>query len=133
MQTRMFFKCLSKSPFGAYSITIRFYMKNSAIIQELKNLPDLTGFPTVTTPWSVMTPGCQNWPMMAASCRNLTESLSEAFSLSFFTATNMDSFSHIHSPLQMVAKCPEPIFSSILLEISDSYCVSIILIESHLT
>ena len=68
----------------------------------------LTGSPTVTTPCSEITLGCQNCPIMAASCRNQILSLSEAISFRLFTATTIDSESHDHRPLQIWAKWPEP-------------------------
>ena len=67
-----------------------------------------TGFPTVTTPSSCTMLGCLNWPLMAASCRNLTVSFSEVPSCSTFTATSTHAFPSCHTPLFTVPNCPEP-------------------------
>ena len=68
----------------------------------------LTGFPIVTTPCSLTMLGWWNWPMMAASCRNLTFSFSEASTLSVFMATSTSPPGECHIPLSTLPKCPEP-------------------------
>ena len=51
VQTRIFFKYLSMSQFGAYSITIRLYKEVKLLWLTYKiSVLDRTGFPTVTTP-----------------------------------------------------------------------------------
>ncbi len=68
----------------------------------------LTGSPTVTTPYSLTTLGCRNWPMMAASWRNLTLSISEAIGCRVLTATSVDSTLVVHTPMLTVPNWPEP-------------------------
>ena len=125
---RVFFKYFSKSPLDAYSNTMWNCMNTSIANTQGSHYVTVcrTGVPTVTTPCSAMTLGCQNWPMMAASCRNLIGLLSWThFFLSVFTATNMDSPSHTHRPLQMLAEKPEPICSSNLCIHYDSYRLTV--------
>ena len=71
----------------------------------------LTGSPTVTTPISLTTLGCQNCPLMAASCKNLTLSCSEEPSFSTFTATSLDPPERSHTPFITVPNCPDPSWS----------------------
>ncbi len=68
----------------------------------------LTGSPTVTTPYSLTTLGCRNCPMMAASWRNLTLSISEAIGCRVLTATSIDSTLVVHTPMLTVPNWPEP-------------------------
>ena len=79
---------------------------------------ELTGFPTVTTPNSRMMLGWKNWPMMAASWRNLTISNSELPTLSFFKAASVGPHGASHTPLSTVPNCPAPKFPVILYEVS---------------
>ena len=59
----------------------------------------LTGSPTVTTPCSLTMLGWWNWPLMAASCRNLTIFSSEVSTFSVFTATSTGPSKESHTPL----------------------------------
>ena len=71
-------------------------------------LAGLTGSPTVTTPMSLTTLGCQNCPLMAASCRNFTVSSSVEPSLSILTATSLELPGRSHVPFITVPNWPEP-------------------------
>ena len=83
-------------------------------VQTKSGLFILTGSPTVTTPRSFTTLGCLNWPLMAASCRNLTLSSCEALDCSVFTATSTVPAGDCHIPLFTVPNWPEPRCSVIL-------------------
>ena len=52
--------------------------------------------------------GCQNCPLMAASCMNLILSSSEDPSLSIFTATSFDPPERSHTPFMTLPNWPEP-------------------------
>ena len=68
----------------------------------------LTGSPTVTTPCSLTILGWWNCPMMAASCRNLTFSSSEASGRSVLIATSTGPSGESHTPLSTRPNCPDP-------------------------
>ena len=72
--------------------------------------------PSVTTPWSSTTLGWWNWPMMAASCRNLTLSIMVALDLSVLIATSRGLWrsSRCHSPRCTLPNWPDPSCSRIL-------------------
>ena len=119
----------SRSPLDMYSSTMYDWKKEVGLMND-SALPShsatrpvlshtdckLTGSSTVTTPCNEITLVCQNWPMIAASCKNNTLSFSEATSLSLLTATCTHSSSHDHKPLKILAKFPDPICSKNLWE-----------------
>ena len=74
----------------------------------LGKILQLTGSPTVTTPYSFTTLGWLNWPMMAASCRNLTWSSSHDPSFIVLTATSVYPECVYHTPRFTIPNCPEP-------------------------
>ena len=74
----------------------------------------LTGFPRVTTPWRLTTLRCWNWPLMAASCRNLTSSFSPIPSFSVLMATGITPTGDCHRPLSTLPNWPDPKCSVIL-------------------
>lgn len=112
----------------AWGLEVAWAPELSSAIQEYegKHDPDrerhinnkivLTGFPTVTIPCSRTMLGWQNWPMMAASCRNLVCSISGASGFNVFTATSTLPPVFCHTPLCTVPKCPEPMLAVTLEE-----------------
>ena len=94
-------------------ITIRQELKNNHDLQKFNFILIvthflLTGSPIVTTPMSLTTLGWWNCPLMAASCRNLTFSVSLASSFSIFTATSLDPPERSHTPFMTLPNWPEP-------------------------
>ena len=59
----------------------------------------LTGSPIVTTPYILMTLVWLNWPIMAASCRNLTLSSSEDPAFKVLTASSSSCLHMLHDAL----------------------------------
>ena len=59
----------------------------------------LTGSPIVTTPYILMTLMWLNWPIMAASCRNLTLSSSEDPAFKVLTANSSSCLHMLHDAL----------------------------------
>ena len=76
----------------------------------------LTGPATVTTPCNVTMLAWWNCPMMAASCRNLTFSTSDASFFSVFMATSTGPSGELHTPFSTHPNCPEPRCSPILIQ-----------------
>ncbi len=74
----------------------------------------LTGFPIVTTPSNVIMFGWWNWPLMAASCRNLTSSSSVALLFKVLMATSISFLLKVHFPFATLPNCPDPIFFTTL-------------------
>ena len=73
------------------------------------SLSQLTGSPTVTTPWSLTMLGCLNWPLMAASCRNLSLSSSLDSGLRVLIATSTgEPPPASHFPRFTTPNCPDP-------------------------
>ena len=58
--------------------------------------------------------GCLNWPMMAASCRNLIVSSPVGFGCNILTATSLLPLEACQIPLFTVPNCPDPKYSVIL-------------------
>ena len=65
--------------------------------------------PSVTTPYSIITLGCLNWAIMAASCRNLTlSSFWDLVGSRTLIATSYSPFGDFHFPLWTPPNCPCP-------------------------
>ena len=124
------FVCLQTNIVDAWEVTkcVHQWLQDATGVASWLIL--LTGSSTVTTPRSFTTLGCLNCPLMAASCRNFTASLSEAPGFSVFTATSMVPVDNCHTPLVTVPNWPDPRWSVILqrlLQLSyshpDSQCI----------
>ena len=68
----------------------------------------LTASPSITTPCSRTTLGCLNCPIMAASWRNLTLSISDKSTVRLFTATCIDSWWLYQVAFLTFPNWPEP-------------------------
>ena len=105
----------SRSPFFiSSSTTITWWKKRKKLNSQVwfvgarNRFEVITGSPTVTTPWSLRTLGWWNCPMMAASCKNFTFSVSSASSVNVFTAISFGPAGEYHSPLLTCPNWPDP-------------------------
>ena len=97
---------------GRYCLIITILGINQVILLSVNTFYSpqilLTGCPVVTTPINFTTLGCLNWPLMAASWRNLTLSASQLPGLSVFTATSTGPLGEDHTPWETIPNWPEP-------------------------
>lgn len=112
-----------------YSSISPFFISSSTIIgweigNEETELYISVSFPTryhtssdmVTTPYNFTTLGCRNWPIIAASFRNLVLIASFLPALHTFTATSIGATNCcVHTARLTVPNCPLPINFTILI------------------